>query len=322
VQAGVFEHFTVQAGARPRWAPPHRVTAGRVYLPGLGQPDQGIRFPLFMRQAGSRRLPAPFRLRQGRYSRRVYIPVAYQASAAWAATGQMHATAFLTRHAAMAPMTAAGRMIITGTRQVYSSAAWHATASMTIKGTAVRPAAIHLTASGHLTASATLTRVAPRIPLTAAGRMSIAGTVTRRAAITMRATGSMHIAGTRVLPGVIHLTASGHLTAAASVTRMASAAWHGTGVMSIAAVTAPGIVMRASGRMGIVAQQTSRASVSMAAQGAMTVSADAAPPPVVLQIEPGAVTAPEEVIDSGAWQVRQEPPGPDEVTVDEIEPGY
>jgi hypothetical protein len=59
----------------------------------------------------------------------------------------------------------------------------------------------------------------------------------------------------------------------------------------------------------------------MGAQGAMAVEAGAAPPGYLIQIEPGAVTAPETIIDEGTWQQQAPPPGPDEVRVEEIEPG-
>ena len=208
-----FQYYAVQPGARPRWAPPRRVSAGRVFLPGLGQQPQGARFPLFARQAGTRRLPPLPRAQRGRYSRVMRIPVTQQALAHWAAAGQMHATAFLARHAAMSPMTATGRMTIRGTRQAYATAAFHATGAMHASGVTVRPGTVHLTASGHMSASAAMVRVS-RIRLTAAGTMRITGTVARRGAIAMHATGTMTVKGTRGQPAAAHWTAAGSMHAA------------------------------------------------------------------------------------------------------------
>jgi len=316
-----FQYYAVQPGARPRWAPPRRVSAGRVFLPGLGQQPQGARFPLFARQAGTRRLPPLPRAQRGRYSRVMRIPVTQQALAHWAAAGQMHATAFLARHAAMSPMTATGRMTIRGTRQAYATAAFHATGAMHASGVTVRPGTVHLTASGHMSASAAMVRVS-RIRLTAAGTMRITGTVARRGAIAMHATGTMTVKGTRGQPAAAHWTAAGSMHAAASMTRTARLQLSGTGAMGITATVTSGVMLRASGAMTVAARDTVTAQLPMAAQGTMAVEAGAAPPGYLIQIEPGAVTATETVIDSGAWQVQEEPPGPGEVTVEEIEPGY
>jgi hypothetical protein len=318
--ASPFQYYAVEPGARPRWAPPRRVTAGRVFMPGLGQQPQGVRFPLFFRQAGSRRLAAPARVRAGRFSRVMRIPAVQQGSAHWTAAGSMHATAFLTRHAAMSPLHASGRMTIIGARQAYASAAWHATGSLHVAGVTVRPAAIHLTASAHMGVTGTVVHPA-RVAYRAAGSMRVAGTVARQASVHLHATGAMHIAGTRVQPAAVHLTASGHLSAAASMTRTGRLALAGTGAMGITATTTPGIVMRAAGRMSIAAQQTASARLALVGRGAMAIAADAAPPGYLLQIEPGAVTAPETIIDEGTWQQQAPPPGPDEVRVEEIEPG-
>jgi hypothetical protein len=46
--------FTEQAGSRPRYGP--RISRGRFFNPGWGQGNQGVQFPLFTRQAQSRRL--------------------------------------------------------------------------------------------------------------------------------------------------------------------------------------------------------------------------------------------------------------------------
>lgn len=317
-------HFTVQGGSRPRYAPPHRVTAGRVFMPGLGQGQLGSRPPqLFFRQTLH-----PARFRAGHTAKVSHPTLVWTAVIPLTASGSMTIRSFANRQAAIA-MTASGHMTIAATRTQFAGIHLTAAGAMTVAGTANRAARIAMLASGHMAIAASMTKPAA-IAFTASGSMHIAAVTTRQAAIRLTASGSMTVAATSWRAAFIHMTAAGSMAVAPVVTETAALAWTASGAMavsptatrfagiamtaagamavagqavkqgsiamtasgsmSVAATTAVGLPFRAAGSMTIAAQLSMQTSIAMAAAGSMAVDAVAGPPGRIIVIESGAVT--------------------------------
>jgi hypothetical protein len=226
-------------GLRPRWAS-RRIEGGRVFMPGLGQGNQGVNFPLFTRQAPRYSVRAQLaRVRPGRTIMLPYVPQNRVASASWHGAGSWSASAFLTRHAAAA-WQGSGSMEITGVRQQLAAASWSGagrmqfralvneqavlswsgSGTMSIAGQVIRVGALSMAGAGSMTISAS---DYPALRMQGAGSMSIAAVVQQQGALAMSAAGSMQLSGSAGPPGRLILIGPGAVTPPAEV--IATGAW-------------------------------------------------------------------------------------------------
>ena len=205
-----------QPGVRPRWQPPRRLVAGRLFQPVPPQANQGTRFPLFTRmpvRSSVRGLTA--RLGRSRFMGLPYVPQSRTAAASWLGAGHWTASAFLGRNAA-AHWQGAGSWLASGVRERFGDASWSGAGSMTI-----RPVNVP---QGHLS-------------LTGAGSMSLSGSPSRVAALSMQGAGSMTAGGTGN-PSLI-MRGAGSLVISPAVTKQAALTLSGNGQMIIGAESGP-----------------------------------------------------------------------------------